>query len=162
MSRCFKRMAEMDFENREGPDLLGLTIHEIAREWKRYLDGRLGLIGLSDSRWRVLKAIGVMGRPVPQKDIADFLGIEGPSVVRSLDHLERDGWVRRESSEIDRRVKFIHLQDKAMDMLDRIGSTCFAVQEEVFGDLEDDELSACHKTLLKIRTRIMSMAGKLI
>ncbi|UPG70899.1 hypothetical protein MVG78_09605 [Roseomonas gilardii subsp. gilardii] len=46
-------------------------------------------LGLSDGTWRPLLYLGRMGGGIRQTDLAGALGIEGASLVRLLDALER-------------------------------------------------------------------------
>ncbi|MEF2145441.1 MAG: MarR family transcriptional regulator [Desulfovibrionaceae bacterium] len=145
---------------RRGSHLLGLTVYELAREWRRRIDARLKGIGLSDSRWRVLKTVEFLGSTASQKEIAETIGVESPTLVRALDQLEKDGWVQRHVSEEDRRVKVVELLPKANKLLERITSACLEVQAEVLDDFPEDALLCCHETLLAIRDRLAKLNGK--
>ncbi|MGE4294061.1 MAG: MarR family winged helix-turn-helix transcriptional regulator [Desulfovibrio sp.] len=156
---CCNR-ACIEWGKREGSNLLGLTIYEISREWRGLLDQRLKPLGLSNSRWMALKAVEFLGGSVSQKQIADEMGVEGPTLVRALDQLEKDGWVQRRVSKQDRRVKLVSLLPKADLLLERITQTCFEVQREVLDGLDENELGTCHATLLHLRSRIYELSGK--
>lgn len=150
----------IEWGKREGSNLLGLTIYEISREWRYLLDQRLKPLGLSNSRWMALKTVEFLGGAVSQKEIAENMGVEGPTLVRALDQLEKDGWVRRRVSELDRRVKLVELLPKADRLLEQITQTCFVVEQEVLGGLQEKELNDCHETLLLLRSRIYDLTGK--
>ncbi len=47
-----------------------------------------------------------------QTELQKFIGIEQPTVVRTLDRMERDGLVERRQSPTDRRVFLIYLTEK--------------------------------------------------
>lgn len=149
-----------DWRDRKDSNLLGLTIHEISREWRYLLDRRLKPLGLSSSRWGALKTVQLLGGAVSQKEIAERMGVESPTLVRALDQLEGGGWVRRRVSEQDRRVKLVELLPKADLMLERITSTCQEVQAEVFAGFVEEELASCHRTLGRLRSRIHELNAK--
>jgi MarR family transcriptional regulator for hemolysin len=150
----------IEWGKREGSNLLGLTIYEISREWRALLDQRLRPLGLSNSRWMALKSVQFFGGQASQKEIAESMGVEGPTLVRALDQLEKDGWVRRRVSDQDRRVKLVSLLPKADRLLESITRVCFEVEKEVLGEFEEKELALCHGILLRMRSRIYGLNGK--
>ncbi|CEK10987.1 MarR family winged helix-turn-helix transcriptional regulator [Legionella hackeliae] len=50
-----------------------------------------------------------------QAQMCKQIGIEQPTAVRTLDRMERDGFIYRKASETDRRVFLVHLTEKALD-----------------------------------------------
>ncbi|MGE4470544.1 MAG: MarR family winged helix-turn-helix transcriptional regulator [Desulfovibrio sp.] len=156
---CLERES-IEWGHREGSNLLGLTIYEISKEWRSLLDQRLRPLGLSNSRWMALKTIQFVGSPVSQREIAEAMGVESPTLARALDQLEKDGWVRREVSEQDRRVKLVELESKATLLLEEITRICFEVEQELLTRFTAQELNDCHQVLLQIRKRIYTMNGK--
>ncbi|MGE4504699.1 MAG: MarR family winged helix-turn-helix transcriptional regulator [Desulfovibrionaceae bacterium] len=145
----------LDKERNSG--MLGLVIYEVSREWRKLIDARLRDRAMSASRWQVLKTLDLIGHPASQKEIADFIGIGGPTLVRSLDGLERDGWVRRRLSERDRRVKLVELRPKATRLLEEITQVCLGIQEEVLAPLQEQEIETCRTTLLRVRDRLQQL-----
>ncbi|MFC7692871.1 MarR family transcriptional regulator [Paeniroseomonas aquatica] len=69
--------------------------------------------GLTEARWLALLALARGGDGMTQKDLAQRLLIEGPTLVRTLDWLERQGLVERRESTQDRRAKTLHLTVQA-------------------------------------------------
>ena len=74
---------------------VGITISRTARTWRTKLDERLSLLGLTQARWLVLMHLSRMGGESLQKELAFVVGVEGPTLVRVLDGLERIGLVQR-------------------------------------------------------------------
>ena len=147
-------------EDRQGGHKLGLTCYEISRDWRNLLDKRLRHLGLSSSRWIVIFALADLDRPVSQKELADTIGVEGPSVVHILDHLQKEGWVRRRVSPKDRRVKLVELEERARQELPNLKAVCLSLEEEVLGGLDQAELDRCHQTLLQVRAQIGRLSGR--
>src|SRR3546814_1064441 len=79
------------------------------RRLRQAVDTELRAYGLTEATWRPLAYVGRLGDGVRQKDLATALGIEGPSLVRLLDTLERRGLVERREDDADRRARGIHL-----------------------------------------------------
>ncbi|MGE4553204.1 MAG: MarR family winged helix-turn-helix transcriptional regulator [Desulfovibrionaceae bacterium] len=143
--------------DRQGGHKLGLTCYEISRGWRVLMDQRLRHLGLSSSRWVVIFALADLARPVSQKELADAIGVEGPSVVHILDHLQKEGWVRRRVSPKDRRVKLVELSDRAQTELSALMVPCLELEEEILADIDPDELDRCHRLLLRLRARIAQL-----
>jgi MarR family transcriptional regulator for hemolysin len=66
------------------------------------LDQRLSEAGGSISSWIILR---LAGESAPsQRELADKMGVEGPTLVRHLDRLESAGLIERRPDPADRRV----------------------------------------------------------
>lgn len=85
-------------------DLVGIIINRTSRTWRTKLDERLSHLGLTQARWLVLMHLSRMNGKALQKDLAVSVGVEGPTLVRVLDGLERMGLVERVGVEGDRRA----------------------------------------------------------
>src|SRR3569832_2721323 len=77
-----------------------------------------------------------------QGELAKRIGIEGPTLVRRLDRLEADGWVKRKLSKTDRRSKVIVLGRKAQPVLKEIRAIVHGLREECMAGLSEREIAA--------------------
>jgi len=84
---------------------IGVQLVQLGRRWRRVLDEELSGYGLTDATWRPLFHLGRLGDGIRQTELAEALGIQGPSLVRLLDNLERDGLILRREDRGDRRAK---------------------------------------------------------
>ncbi len=98
---------------REGypsPDLgLMIAIVLAGRRWRSLLDERLRQMGHSASRMEAMAAIAYSPASTTQIQVAKRVGIEGPTLTRTLDMLEADGLVERLADPSDRRNKHMRL-----------------------------------------------------
>lgn len=133
---------------------LGILIAETARTWRNLLDKRLRPLGLSQAKWMVLLFLARHGDGMTQKRLSECLGIEGPSLVGTLDRMESDGWVERRVSETDRRAKTIHRTDKALDLTREIKQVAAALRAELLRDIPDDEIEQTMNLLSRIKARV--------
>lgn len=145
---------------REGGQKLGLTICEVSKIWRQLIDLRLMHLGVSNARWTVLLALNDFEKPVSQKVLAEYIGIEGPTLVRMLDSLESDGLVRRKPSKKDRRVKLVELCKKTDELLDSMLSVAIGIQKELIQGIPEQDLVTCHKVLLTIKDRLSTQLDK--
>jgi len=135
----------------------GLTLAAISRAWRNKLDERLRTLGLSQAKWATLLHLSHNPDGLIQKELADRIGIEGPTLVRLLDRLEIDGWVTRSASATDRRIRIVQLTSKAGPLLDKIQKIADKLRQEVLGDVAASELGICIDFMRKIRKRIDSL-----
>jgi MarR family transcriptional regulator for hemolysin len=140
----------------EGPTLtdtrwqLGVAIGQIARRWRARLDQRIAPFGLTEARWLTLLNLARRGDGITQKDLAARLAVEAPTVVRTLDWLEKEGLVERRAVPQDRRAKTVHLTAKARPLVLRIEAAAAAVRAEILAGIPEDELALCLAVLQRV------------
>ena len=88
---------------------IGFRIARLPHLWRSILDRRLAPLGLTQTRWVTLYHLWRMGEGHPQCDLARAIGVEAPSLVRTLGQLEEQGLVERRACDNDRRSKRIYL-----------------------------------------------------
>ncbi|RKF22557.1 MarR family transcriptional regulator [Altericroceibacterium spongiae] len=91
-----------------------------ARRWRGLLDEHLRRINQSSARMEAMAAIMNAPEPKAQVNIARRLRIEGPTLTRMLDTLEKDGLVKRLPDPRDRRTKQLRLTEKGEAALEDI------------------------------------------
>jgi MarR family transcriptional regulator for hemolysin len=132
---------------------LGILLAGTARAWRTRLDQRLKPLGLSQAKWRVLWHLSKSGDGVVQRELAESLGVEGPTVVRLLDRMTEDGWIERRDSTHDRRSKTVHLTEKAQCVTKQIESIALRLRGELLADIPREELVQCMEVLQKIKLK---------
>ena len=128
-------------------EIVGLTIARTARMWRNKLDERLSPLGLTQARWLVLMYLSRMGGEVPQKELALCVGVEGPTLVRVLDGLERMGFVQRLGVEGDRRARRVCLTPKADGVISDIMRIGANLRAEALIGITDAELDSFYHVL---------------
>ncbi len=131
----------------------GLLLFGTARAWRTKLDQRLRPLGLSQGKWRTLIHLSQGGDNLTQKEIAERMGIEEPTLAGLLNRLQHDGWIERRESPSDRRCKTIHLQRGSKPVLNRIFNTAKGLRHELIEDVPANDLEACIRVLTQIRKK---------
>jgi MarR family transcriptional regulator for hemolysin len=129
---------------------LGTTIGQIARRWRARLDARIAPFGLTEARWLALLHLSRGGDGLTQKQLAARLSIEGPTLVRTLDWLEREGLVERREAPHDRRAKTLHLTLKARPLTQRIEAAATGIRAEIMAGIPAAELAICLSVLERV------------
>ena len=125
-----------------------------ARRWRACVDARLAPLGLTQAKWIPLHYLARAGGSLPQRKLLERTGIEGPSLVRILDELERLGFIERRGGDADRRTKTVHLTRKAEPVIARIAEQADGVREEILDGISDRDLAAFRRILGRIAHNI--------
>ncbi len=156
MSEC--RRCRVDRAERHGAHGFGHTVKELARAWRAEFDRRFRPMGLSDTSWVVIWLLSEHGT-LPQGRVAELLGVEGPTLVRLLDRMEKEGWVRRQPSETDRRVKLVALTGQARPVYDAMLDTGFALRDELMDDIPEEHVAIAHTVMLRLLDKLNGLDG---
>lgn len=137
---------------------VGSTMALAARQWRARADERLAPLGLTQAKWVPLRYLAFAGGSLPQRRLVELTGIEGPSLVRLLDDLERMGLVERRCVLRDRRTKTVHLTEKATPLIEEIGLLAEALRAELLDGIPDEDLTVFARVLGRISHRLEDMA----
>ena len=85
--------------------------------------------------------------PQPQNVLAEKMRVEPPTLVGILDRMERDGWIRREECEDDRRKKLIHATDLAKPVWESILECGRRIRARASEGLSNEQLTQLRETL---------------
>ncbi|HEX7234879.1 MAG TPA: MarR family transcriptional regulator [Nitrosospira sp.] len=93
---------------------------------------------LTWSQFAVLEALYHLG-PMTQGEISGKVLKSGSNMTTVIDHLERDGWVRRERDAKDRRVIHVHLTEAGHGKIETVLPGHVAALVEEFSILSPKE-----------------------
>lgn len=136
-------------------DLIGPAIGDCARIWRNKVNERLRPLGLSQATWLALWHLSRFPEGLVQSELAEMLGIEGPTLVRLLDRLESEGLVERRNVLQDRRFKQVFLTEEAMPILKQVRAIITELRAEVFSSIPDRDLEQGLQLLNLIRDRLI-------
>lgn len=120
---------------------------KLARE---RFDQRLRSVGASFPMFAVLQQAAICPG-VCQRELADRIGIEGPTLVRHIDRLVADGLIRRARDRRDRRVSRVELTGEGKAAVERIGAVADGVDRELCSQFTASELATLYELLGRIR-----------
>ena len=122
---------------------LGLT----GRLWRARFADRMKGLNQSEARWSALCMISGAPGGISQTHLAERLGIQGPTLVKLLDGLEKQGLASRRSALKDRRVKVISLEAKGREMLAEVDGFATKMRAELFEGVSKAELDSTLRVL---------------
>lgn len=132
----------------------GLLVARLSRRLRQAVDAEMRLIGLTEATWRPLIYLRALGDGVRQKELATAMSIEGPSLVRLLDSLERRGFIERREDESDRRARGIHLTRAGRDLAVRAARIGNTLQSRLLADVPEADLETCERVLETLERKI--------
>ncbi|MCA1771757.1 MAG: transcriptional regulator SlyA [Halomonas sp.] len=139
---------------------IGFRIARLPHLWRSILDRRLAPLGLTQTRWVTLYHLWRLGDGQPQCDLARAIGVEAPSLVRTLSQLEAQGLVERRACDSDRRSKRIHLTDSAMPLLEQIDNVAKEARKEMFEGLSEADLEQLGEWLERIEQNGLAIQAR--
>ena len=131
---------------------IGFRIARLPHLWRSILDRRLAPLGLTQTRWVTLYHLWKLGEGNPQCYLARAIGVEAPSLVRTLGQLEAQGLVERRACDDDRRSKRLYLTPAAIPLLEQIDSVVLAARQEMLAGLSEQDLDQLDKWLALIES----------
>lgn len=133
-----------------GRESFGSLLSRAARQWRRAADLDLKPFDLTEATWLPLVHIARAPTPPRQKDLAASMSLDGSSVVRLLDNLERAGLIQRREGEQDRRAKIITLTPRGRAIADRIEAVAKRIRSDALAGISDREIDTTVRVLLHV------------
>lgn len=126
-----------------------LLIHDIARLMKKAYDKRVRSIGLTRAQWQ---ALGTLRRHpgLSQAQLADRLDVKPITIARTVDRLEKAGWIERKRDPKDRRINRLYLTARVKDVVSRMRAQGLELRTEAMHGMNRQE----HDVLLSALTRM--------
>ncbi|WP_302139076.1 transcriptional regulator SlyA [Halomonas alkalicola] len=139
---------------------IGFQLGRLPRLWRAIIDERLAPLGLTQTRWVTLYHLWRLGDGQPQCDLARAIGVEAPSLVRTLDQLSRQGLVERRPCDQDRRTKRVFLTPEATPLLERIDAVVREARSEMFAGMSDQDLATLAELLSRIEDNGLTIQAR--
>ena len=138
-------MQEYDFENS-----IGFIVNRTARAFVKALDSELhDQVGITVGQWKVIVML-VKHNGLTQKEIADKLGLESPTLIPIIDKMEKEELVVRKVDPSDRRNNRIYRTDKADALWERMVQCASKVRQVSVKEISDADLNIMRAALDKI------------
>jgi MarR family transcriptional regulator, transcriptional regulator for hemolysin len=138
-------MQQYDFENS-----IGFIVNRTARAFVKSLDLELReKVGVTVGQWKVIVML-VKQNGLTQKETADKLGLEGPTLIPIIDKMEKDGLLVRRVDSSDRRNNRIYRTEKADALWDSMMECATKVRQVSVKDISEENIRIMRNVLDKI------------
>jgi len=136
---------------------LGWLLARAAFNWRNVVDHSMQDLGLTQSRWIALLHLGRMGEGCSQSELAADIGIEQPSLVRTLQHLEDSGLIERRACAEDARRRTLWLTDKGLQVLRDVENRALKGRQKLLKGLSAEQRQALHECLKQINENTFNL-----
>ena len=144
-----------DFENS-----LGFLINKTGKMLIQVFDQELRKnFDITFSQWKIIITLVNNSDGLTQREIADKLGLEGPTLIPIIDKLEKDGFVIRKVGKNDRRNNQIFLTEKTNNALELMIKSAIKIRNKSLHSITEENISITKNTLEKILMNIQSVLG---
>ena len=141
------------------PSNFGIHLFRAAHLWRREANKVLAESGFSSSVISPLMLLNELGDGMRQRELAEEMGVEGPSLVRLLDSLEAAKLVERREAPDDRRAKTLHLTDQGRDLLARVNAALNDVRRRLLQGASAPEIAGAVRVMAAIESNARAMKG---
>lgn len=107
--------------------------------------------GLTPQQYNVLRILRGEGNPLPILEIASRMITVVPGITGLIDRLEAASLVERKRCENDRRVIYVAIAPRAMEILAEIDPPLAMLHKETLGHMSPADLTALSRLLEKAR-----------
>ncbi|MBY0122952.1 MarR family winged helix-turn-helix transcriptional regulator [Bacillus sp. S/N-304-OC-R1] len=114
------------------------SINQFTRHFSKILNEALVPLGLYSAQWTIVYLLKTNGSST-QKELSLYLGVEAPTMTRTLARMEKSGWITKEIG-TDKREKQIILTEKSNEMYDKWLEAVRACEAKVLQNIPEQEM----------------------
>ena len=134
---------------------IGFLVNKSAKAYQKAFDQELRMnVGLTISQWRIIFTL-IRQSGLTQREIADRVGVEAPTLIPIIDKMEKEGLVERKTYQEDRRINRIYLTSKTEDLCDPMIECALRISNVSTKDVPDEHLQIMKDVLGKISDNLM-------
>jgi DNA-binding MarR family transcriptional regulator len=129
------------------------SINQFTRHFSKVLNESLVPLGLYAAQWTIIYRLKT-GGPSTQKELSSYLGVEAPTMTRTLARLEKAGWITRTIGK-DKREKKIMLTDTAIQEYDNWLHAVRTSESHVLKNITAEEINTMIKLMAKMKENMV-------
>lgn len=132
---------------------------QLTKQWRHIVQHSLARAGLNDATWRPLLHLLLLGDGVRQKDLAESIGIKGPSLVRLLDTLIERGLLTRAEDAVDRRAKQLFLTVAGRQLAEQIHSAVETIDQRIMEPFSAADMATISNYIRRLEDSLNHLAS---
>jgi len=126
-------------------------LHGAARAWRGAFERQLKARGLTAAGWSALDAVAGSAAPLSQRELAHRLGVDGATLVATLDRLAARELVLRSAAAHDRRVKLIVLTEAGAALAGQVRGKAGELRRTMLESIDEQRVAAAADVLEALR-----------
>lgn len=134
-------------------------VRETYELFSKYVSRELKEIGMRASYRHVMTPL-MENESLTQLQLVNMTGLKAPTISITLRNMEREGIVRREKNDEDRRETHVYITDKGREMYAKIMETLDKAEKLMLDGLTDREIKSLRATLGKMSDSLSSELGE--
>ncbi len=136
---------------------VGFLLHDVARLMRKRFEQNARGLGLTRSQCQVLAHLA-RNEGIQQGGLAEILEVEPITLTRIVDKLEEGGFVERRAHPTDRRIRQLHLTEKAHPLLSEIFAIGAITRGEAFEGVPEVERERLFAILTSMKANLLVKA----
>ncbi|MCL6621393.1 MAG: MarR family transcriptional regulator [Syntrophobacterales bacterium] len=128
------------------------SINQVSRHYSKILNENLVPLGIYSAQWSIIFLLKRDGA-LSQKEISNYLGVEAPTMTRTLIRMEKSGWIIRLPGK-DKREKKIELTEAALNEYPVWLKVVRKTEDEVLYQVLDEEIDDLLKLTQKLKNNL--------
>jgi MarR family transcriptional regulator, transcriptional regulator for hemolysin len=134
-------------------------LSKASRKLRTLFDARVKELGLTHARARTLMLLDRL-EVLNQKELAEELDIETPTMVRLLDGLEGQGFIERRAVAGDRRAKQIHITATGGALAKKVNELAQKLRADILAGINEQDLLKTINVLRSVNRNIVDLGGR--
>ncbi|AFS79734.1 transcriptional regulator, MarR family [Gottschalkia acidurici 9a] len=126
-------------------NLYGHKVNQLGRYFNKKLNEKISSLGLYSSQWGIILYL-YKKKKCTQVELSNYLHVEAPTITRTINRMEKMGWVIREDGD-DKREKYIRLTEKAYDIYPRWDEASREIETACTENITKGELNIFNSVL---------------
>ncbi|WP_417506172.1 MarR family transcriptional regulator [Marinomonas gallaica] len=137
---------------------IGWNLARAANSWRHAVDNQMSGIGFTQSKWIAMMHLDRFGEGCTQSDLANQMGIEQPSLIRTLNQLEAAGFIIRRESDVDARCKTLWFTNAGKQQLAKMQHIAQLGRSDLLNGLSKEQRELLDHALLTIISNAHNMS----
>ncbi len=147
-------MKKFDYENS-----IGFVVYSASKTFQKAFDLELrNKIGITITQSKVIFAL-YLHSGLTQRELADKIGVESPTLVPIIDKMEEDGYVQRKFDPQDRRIKRVYTTSKTDLLWDSMMECATQIKKVSTKEVSEQEIKSALGIIKKITENLSTYLG---
>jgi len=119
-----------------------------ARRWSTFIDEAIRQkTGQPRARWQTLAALAFSDGPIATIELAERMGVQWPSLIRTLNELEAEGLIERRINPDDKRSRLVTITDNGLAVFREVKAVLDPTRAALLESFSEEEMRVTERLL---------------